>query len=294
MNFKSVRFFSFCIACLVMMIGCKEDIEGPSNSNGSNSFNCDQLSYSDTIFYISATENILVNPQVNLQGQGTFDAIPNGLAIDSNTGVIDVNASETGLKYKVTFTPTGSSQICETFVTIGGVNYSDGVYVLDQNQILAGPIYNGVPGLPLPCPDDDDDDSGSSDDSCDFDVENPTGQLLEDLGFEISSKGVFDLLETVENGTFGNIPTNGEVLDVELFYTLPDLSANALNSIPLRFFYYETVADIPQSLLDDIEEKSELINELRSGNWLNFRVMNETRPARAPRPPFIVIVARLE
>jgi hypothetical protein len=62
----------------------------------------------------------------------------------------------------------------------------------------------------------------------------------------------------------------------------------------LRFFYFETVADIPQALLDDIEEKNDLINERRGGNWVNFRSLNETRPAGKPRPPFVVIVARLE
>nr|HAD50219.1 hypothetical protein [Algoriphagus sp.] len=115
----------------------------------------------------------------------------------------------------------------------------------------------GVPGLLLPCDDGDDDDD--DDTSCDFDVEDQNGISLEDLGFEISSKGVFDLQKTVENGTFGAIPVNGQVLDVELLYRLPDLSNLALNSIPLRFFYFETVADIPQALLDDIEEKNDLI-----------------------------------
>ena len=114
------------------------------------------------------------------------------------------------------------------------------------------------------------------------------------MGFEISSKGIFDLQKTLENGTFGANPSGGEVLDVELYYQLPDLSGLALNSLPLRFFYYETAADIPQALLDDIEEKNELINELRDGNWVNFRTTNETRPPGKPRPPFIVIVARLQ
>ncbi|MCS5489237.1 hypothetical protein [Algoriphagus limi] len=290
MSPKQFSYIAFIVAIAFLIFSCNKEVEGPG---GGASFDCNQLSYADTIYYISATQSVLVSPQNNLEGEGTFEVSPEGLAIDPNTGVIDVNASETGLKYKITFIPNGSTQACETFVTIGGVNYLDGIYVLDQNETLAGPVYNGVPGLPLPCPDDDSDD-GSDDNSCDFDVENPTGQLLEDLGFEISSKGVFDLLETVENGTFGSVPVNGESLDVELYYQLPDLSANALNSIPLRFFYYETVADIPQALLDDIEEKSDLINESRSGNSFNFRVLNETRPRRSPRPPFIVIVARLE
>lgn len=284
-------FLSLIAFALIFLsiFSCVEETEDPPG-NGQLNFDCNQFAYADTIYYLNATQNILVSPTNPIQG--TFEASPNGLAIDPSSGVIDINASETGLKYKITFTPQGSNQTCETFLTIGGVNYLDGVYVLDQNQTLAAPIYNGVPGLALPCNDDDDDDDDDS--SCDFDTDNPTGQLLEDLGFEISSDGVFDLLETVENGTFGATPVNGEVLDVELFYRLADLSGEALNSIPLRFFYYETVADIPQALLDDIQEKSDLINELRSGKSSNFRIANQTRPRKVPRPPFIVIVANLQ
>ncbi|WP_287062329.1 hypothetical protein, partial [Algoriphagus sp.] len=269
----------------LLSFSCVQD-----NQIRDNSFDCELFAYTDTIYYINATQNVIVNPITN--ASGTFTASPDGLAINGETGAIDVNASETGLKYKVTFTPEGSSSSCETFVTVGGVNYRDGIYVLGQNQIQAAPIYNGVPGLLLPCDDGDDDDD--DDTSCDFDVEDQNGISLEDLGFEISSKGVFDLQKTVENGTFGAIPVNGQVLDVELLYRLPDLSNLALNSIPLRFFYFETVADIPQALLDDIEEKNDLINERRGGNWVNFRSLNETRPAGKPRPPFVVIVARLE
>jgi hypothetical protein len=277
----------FFIVLSFSLFSCVEDEQNVLGEP----FDCELLAYPDTIFYINATQDVLVSPITNTIG--SFSASPAGLAINPTTGRIDVNSSETGLKYKITFTPEGSTSSCETFVTIGGVNYLDGIYVLDQNQTLVSPVYNGVPGLPLPCADDDDDDD-DDDNSCEFDADNPSGQLLEDLGFEISSKGVFDLQETVENGTFGSIPMNGEVLDVDLYYQLPDLSGLALNTIPLRFFYFETVADIPQTLLDDIEEKNDLINELRAGNWVNFRQLNETRPAGKPRPPFIVIVARLQ
>lgn len=276
---------------LLVLVGVNACVQ--DSSNPSQEFDCEDFAYSDTLFYISATENRQISP-VNVLG-GVFSVSPEGLAIDPKSGVIDVNASETGLKYKISFTPEGESVSCEQFVTIGGVNYADRVYILNQNQIIASPIYNGVPGLPLPCEDDDDDDDdGDDDDSCEFDAENPSGQLLKDLGFEIDSKGNFDLQKTVENGTFGSTPINGQILDVELFYQLPDLSGSALNSLPMRFFYYETLADVPQELLDDIEEKNELINALRSGNSANFRTLSTTRPVGKPRPPFVVIVARFE
>lgn len=256
---------------------------------------CEDLAYTDTLFFIKPGQPNTISPINSLSG--TYSAVPDGLAINPSTGAIDINASETGLKYKISFTPTGTEQVCETFVTIGGVNYLDGVYILSQNQTTAAPVYNGVPGLLLPCDDDDDDDDdddGDDDSSCDFDADNPTGQLLEDLGFEISSKGVIDLEKTVENGTFGSTPVNGTILDVELYYKLNDLSALALNSLPLRVFYYDKLSDVPQEVLDDIEEKSKLINQLPSDKNSNFRLLEKVRPAGKPRPPFVVIVASLQ
>jgi hypothetical protein len=256
---------------------------------------CDQLAYSDTLFFQRPGQNFIQNPLNELDG--TYSVVPDGLAIDPASGAIDVNASETGLKYKISFTPTGTNQVCETFVTIGGVNYLDGVYVLSRNETIASPVYNGVPGLALPCDDDDDDDDDDDEDddsSCKFDADNPTGQLLKDLGFEISSKGEFDLKKTVENGTFGSTPVNGTILDVQLFYQLNDPSALALNRIPLRFFYYNKLSDVPKAVLDDIEEKRGLINESGQDNYSNFRITNTVRPRGKPRPPYVVIVASLQ
>lgn len=255
---------------------------------------CADFSYPDTLFFIKPGQSNNISPVNTLPG--TYSVVPLGLAINPSSGVIDVNSSETGLKYKIAFSPTGSDQVCETFVTIGGVNYLDGVYVLSQNQRTASPVYNGVPGLALPCEeeDDDDDDDDDDDSSCDFDAVNPSGQLLKDLGFEISNKGVIDLQKTVENGTFGSNPVSGTILEVELYYQLNDLSALALNKIPLRFFYYDKLSDVPKKVLDDIEEKRSLINESRSDKNSNFRLLETIRPAGKPRPPYVVIVASFE
>lgn len=286
MNFR-LQIFSLitCVVSSLAVFSCVQDVQ----EDPSLEIDCKQLSYSNTLFYIKPGQANSVSP-VNMLS-GTFSVVPDGLAINPSSGVIDVNSSETGLKYKISFSPTGSDQVCETFVTIGGVNYLDGVYVLNQNQLLASPVYNGVVGLALPCDDDDDDDDDSS---CDFDADNPTGQLLKDLGFEISSKGIIDLQKTVENGTFGATPVNGTILDVDLYYKLNDLSALALNQIPLRFFYYNKLSDVPQEVLDDISEKSKLINQLPENKNSIFRLLENVRPAGKPRPPYVVIVASFE
>lgn len=287
-------FFKFLILGLVVSLtgfwSCSGDVD-PDGRNGE--IDCEDLDYGDTLVFIRPGQNYSIAPLNSATGK--YSSTPDGLALNTDTGVIDVNASETGLKYKISFTPTGSTQVCETFLTIGGVNYLDGVFIINQNQLFVSPVYNGNPDLLLPCPDDDGTGSGSGDDnSCDFDAENPTGELLEDLGFEIDSKGVIDLEETIDNGTFGTIPVNGTILDVEMYYKINDESALALNKIPLRFFYYAKLSDVPKEVLDDIEEKRNLINESTNDKNSNFRISNTVRPPRKPRPPYIVIVASLQ
>lgn len=277
---------AFSLVLLLTLTSCFDENGGGDGTDGE--IDCSTFAYPDTIFVIKPGQANLVSPLNELNGN--YKSSPNGLAINATTGVIDVNASETGLRYKVSFTPTGTEQVCDFFVTISGVNYLDGVYILSRNEITVAPVYNGVPGLPLPCPDDDDDDDDDDDSSCKFDEDD----ILKDLGFEISSKGVFDLKKTVENGTFGSTPINGTIIDVELLYKLADLSGLAANKIPLRFFYYNKLSDVPKAVLDDIEEKRKLINEGPPTNSSNFRMLNTVRPAGKPRPPYVVIVASFE
>lgn len=277
---------AFSLLLVWTLTSCFDENGGGDGTDGE--IDCSTFAYPDTIFVIKPGQANLVSPLNELNGN--YKSSPNGLAINATTGVIDVNASETGLRYKVSFTPTGTEQVCDFFVTISGVNYLDGVYILSRNEITVAPVYNGVPGLPLPCPDDDDDDDDDDDSSCKFDEDD----ILKDLGFEISSKGVFDLEKTVENGTFGSTPINGTIIDVELLYKLADLSGLAANKIPLRFFYYNKLSDVPKAVLDDIEEKRKLINEGPPTNSSNFRMLNTVRPAGKPRPPYVVIVASFE
>lgn len=275
---------AFSIFFLWTVTSCFDD-NGGGDGEGEE-IDCSTFAYPDNLFVIKPGQTNLVKPLNELRG--TYKSSPSGLAINATTGVIDVNASETGLKYKVSFTPAGTGQVCDFFVTISGVNYLDGIYILSRNEITVAPVYNGIPGLPLPCPDDDDGDDDDS--SCKFDEDD----ILKDLGFEISSKGVFDLEKTVENGTFGSTPVNGTIIDIELIYKLADLSGLAANKIPLRFFYYKKLSDVPKAVLDDIEEKRKLINEGPPSNYSNFRMLNTVRPAGKPRPPYVVIVASFE
>ena len=64
---------------------------------------CDSFVYADTIFYPEELPNdYLVKPLYKITG--AFGAYPDGLEINRNNGNIDITESETGLKYRITYT----------------------------------------------------------------------------------------------------------------------------------------------------------------------------------------------
>ncbi|WKN43432.1 hypothetical protein [Tunicatimonas pelagia] len=279
----------------------------PSQPPALPSFDCSVFTYPDTLFFISEAPNNLVSPDSALVG--TYSSYPLGLAIDPATGVIDVNASETGLKYEVRFIPTGTTDTCRTFVTISGINYLDKIYVLSTGDSLALPIYNASPMAMLPCNDDDDDeddeddddgdddtddddsecefDDGADDDDGDGDDDEPApGQEVIPQGVAINkADGSINLQQTLNNGTFGSTtPANGTFQDYTIFYRLNDASNEALNSIDVRFYYYETEEDVPQSIIDEIADRN-------SFTFTNSRLLKNAKTMdRNGRPPYLLIV----
>ncbi|MFN3802038.1 hypothetical protein [Belliella pelovolcani] len=270
---------------ILAFISCKRVDPNERNLNAI----CEAFSYPDTVFYINDASSNKILPQQNLNGN--FSSIPEGLALDSLTGEIDINASETGLKYRVSFTPTNSNQSCELDIVISGVNYLDKIYILDQQELIAFPVFNGDSSGVSPCPEDDDDD----DDDCKFDEDGPDGTDLSDIGIEVSAaSGEIDLEQTISNDAFGINPTNGSTLDVTMYYRLNDNSLRALNSLNLRLFYFETLTDVPQSLIDEVEEKNNQLLGLNSANsYINARISQDNLRVK-PRPPYLIIVARLQ
>jgi hypothetical protein len=290
--FLIILMFSGFIACESSLV------DDPDPDDGTNQpLNCTNFNYSDTIFYINSSIENKIRPVQNLNGQ--FSVFPEGLQINPVSGEIDINKSETGLKYKITFSPALSPESeCEFDLIIAGVNYIDKVYILDQNDFLANPVFNANPVALSPCDDDDDDDEEEDDDddsSCKFDEVGPDDKKLSDLGIEVnSSTGVIDLKKTLENKAFGEDPQNGSELDVRMYYSLQDNSLGALNGIDLKIFYYRTLQDVPQSLLDEIEEKkSGILNFTDPFSLGNARIAADN-PKTKPRPPYLVIVASFQ
>ncbi|MDN3689374.1 hypothetical protein [Cyclobacterium jeungdonense] len=262
--------------------------------------NCSEFSYPDTLFFISETPEKLIEP-VGVSGSGVFSAHPEGLAIDPETGVINVNASETGLKYEVSFTQEETQ--CQFFLTIAGINYLDGIFVVDRGEGFIQPVFNGEQSALPPCDEDDDnddddldeddeDDDDDDDEECEFDEESPGGERLADQGLIIeNATGTIDLQQTLQNNFFGAQPENGVQKDVTLYYRLNDGSMRALNSIGLKFFYYESMEDVPQTLIDEIQAKQDQILSTKPSSG-NLRLNFDRPRSRRPRPPYLVVVSR--
>lgn len=253
---------------------------------------CVGISYGDTIFYLREGVDHKVLPQNMLEG--TFRSLPEGLAIDPNTGEIDINASETGLKYKIILENEVQQTACSYTLTIAGINYIDSPFILDQGDTKVTPTYNSSISGVTPC------DMKDHQEECHFDVIGPDGNQISDLGVAVNTRnGVIDLEQTVMNGFFGRDPNNGKEIDVRMYYRLPDESANALNSIMLRFFYFETMGDVPLELLEEIEERQTQLfgdEDFNSNPFFRRFAPRQSRlapPSSRARPPYLVVVSRL-
>lgn len=295
---SKIALFSIFVL-IIGVLACESGItDGQVDLDDENGqvFNCSKFSYADSIFFINSLTDNKIRPLENLAGR--FTAFPEGLKIDTLTGEIDINKSETGLRYRISFRPVSSpNTTCEFSLIIGGVNYLDKVYVINQNDFLAKPIFNGVLSGLSPCDDDDDDDDNDfdDDDECKFDEDGPSGLKLADLGVEINKNtGVIDLKKTLENKAFGENPANGSTIEAKLYYRLQDRSLGALNGINLKIFYFRTLNDVPQSLLNQIEEKrSGIMEQIEGVSFENARLRTDN-PNVKPRPPFLIIVASIE
>ncbi len=73
------------------------------------------------------------------------------MAIDQNTGAIDLSKSQTGMLYEIGFVAAGTTDTCLSRLTVGGAAYYDSVYVLADGQTTASPYFEANPYLPNIC-----------------------------------------------------------------------------------------------------------------------------------------------
>jgi hypothetical protein len=266
----------FLLFCLVLVIGfsCKKDkstqpVKVPPVDKP-------KTVYADSVFYIQASE-VFVTPTIT--AAGSYTSRPDGLLIDQKTGEIEVNKSETGLKYQVTFTPDAGGDAISSFVIISGINYLDKIYNLAQGDSVAVPVYNADKKLAVP-------DAGNST------VFDESGGCKK-AGIVVNTGDAkINLAESVRNQ---GIDT-GATAEVKLAYRINDGSNKALNGLDVKIYFYRTAAEIPQYLTDLLNERKATVfgdnlAVIRSFAQASPAVFSTRKPTRT-RPPCIIVVSR--
>jgi len=256
-----------------------------SQSNAVSASVCDRFAYPDTIFYPKkSTQDYIVMP-LHVQ-TGKYGSFPDGLKIDGNSGAIKVNKSETGLKYIVWFIPEGTRDTCKKFLTISGINYRDSIFTVGGNRSSVSiPVYNANTQTPIVC-------NGGG---CEF------GKELIAQGIAVNqADGTIDLKQSVLNGALGTNPRNGAFKDFVMNYRISDKSQQALNSISFRLYYYKLRSQIPDSLINILNQKQSQVLEGDDDDpddhdltFSSLGITSKNGEAEVKcRPPYIIVTQR--
>jgi hypothetical protein len=248
-----------------------------------NSTTCTNApNYGDSIVYLKPKNggDFFVDPINNVGVQGTYLSSPDGLKINRNTGAINLSLSETGVRYHIAFIKKGTSDTCVSQLIVGGLTYMDGIYVLDQHDTLAKPVFNADPLGTSICDASDDtdypDNNGNGNNKCAFDDASP-GQRANDMKLRVRTKsGIINLKKSVNDGLFGTNPKNGATKMMHIWYKLNDASQKASQKLSVQVMYYDKVSSIPTALQQEVASKR--------ASMFSYHIVKGK-----PRPPYLVI-----
>lgn len=272
------RLTAIAFTCMAIACGKNNDTggTGPVIPPPLGNFKID---YGDSILYLqNQSADVIVKPVQAATLAGEYSGFPEGIEIDSKTGAINVSKSEMGLRYKISFVPTGSKDTVSTIVLLSGINYLDGFYKLTTADSILRPTYNGsfnsvIPGI----------NNGSV-----FDE----GSGCNSAGCNVNiASGSINLAQTVRNAVFGTTPANNDRHEFQLNYRINDKSGKTLNTLKVKLYYFKTMNDVTQEAYDIIASRQGTI--LRAANFAtaSLRTLNANKAAK-PRPPCIFIVAQ--
>lgn len=277
------RIVSFMVVLVVFALACTKKISDPPREE-----NPPTLSYGDSILYVKEgdADNIVLPAN---KTPGSYSGFPEGIELDEKTGAINVDKSETGLRYRISFVPAAQPDTTlTTVVLLSGINYVDNIYYLDENDTTATPVYNGrlentVPGT--------------------------NGQSLFDEGGGCNGNGVavnvangsINIAESLRKGVFGNDPSNGDQKEVELLYRISDGSNKALNKVKVKLYYFDTQNDISDDLIQLMKDRKGMFLGIPSQAPFfeyaptdnpRFISHNSVLGTAKPRPPCIFVVGK--
>jgi hypothetical protein len=260
-----------------------EEVVNESTLLAPNAATCPNAPYyGDSILYPQpkAGGDFFAAPVNNTGLQGTYLSWPEGLIMNRTTGSINLSQSETGVRYRIAFVKKGTTDTCVSQLIIGGMTYIDKIYVMDQNDTLAKPIFNADPFGPSICDASDDsdypDNNHSGNNRCSFDNAAP-GSKANDLRLRVRTKsGIINLKKSLADGMFGPNVKNGDFKLIPIQYQLNDGSHQATQTVTVKVMYYDKVSSIPTALQLEISSKN--------SSMFSYQIVNGK-----PRPPYLII-----
>lgn len=264
----------------ILFIGCNK---GDNSSIAPVAY---KFAYSDAVLYPQGetSSSQIVSPVT--PRAGVYTAFPEGLQMDATTGNINIHESETGIKYRVYYRSTDGSVKDSTLVTIGGINFLDGVYNISSIDSIIQPVYNAVIGNALPGSSNGslfDEGGGCNGDGCSLDLSNAK----------------INLAQTVRNGVFGAVPVNGSSKEFTLKFRINDQSGKGGNKIKFKIFYFKKFSDVNQQVWDLLNGRNgTVINSFsNSGNtpiqgFTGGNITENNLTGKGRRPPCVVILGQ--
>lgn len=253
-----------------------------------------RLQYKDSVVFYS-DKKYKVKPVEIPRAPGYFVSDPEGLLINATTGELDVNNSESGLRYTIYYMSPDNLPLDSANVTVAGIDYSDGIFEINRSpqHEEAVPVYNGTTAG-VPCSQD-----SANPLACVFDETDLDGNGTRDVPganrgkLRVNKKtGEIDLEQSLSDGVFGPNPSNGLTKDFTIYYRLNDESRRAVSNIKVRLYYFSSRDKIPQSLLNElIARKGGSVTEgpgQPNGNFIQSNLLSILKPKR---PPLIIIVS---
>ena len=217
---------------------------------------CEEESTSDCTFnfssevYVPTNDRQIAIPVFNATNpvNGRFSVEPKGLDIDPTTGAIDVNASGSGVEYYLTFKDNNAC-ICERTVIISGIDYLDKIIDLNSDETTNAPIFEADVNQAPP--------AGYFYDSKDLVDGKPNSRFIAE-GLAIDERtGAIDAKKTLLNlKEEGEEIKNGYYKEFDVSYSFEE-EPDVWYETEVELYYFRTQADIPQSVLDEMEERSE-------------------------------------
>ena len=290
-SLKCIVIVSFCF--LFMTVSCTKSSSPANPVVIPPDF---KLNYGDSILYRqNQAADYIVSPVGNTL-TGTYTGFPEGIEIDTRTGAINVTKSETGLRYRITFSPDVGTDSVSTIIVLSGINFLDGFYKLTTPDSILRPLYNASSGKPVP---------GAGGASI-FDE----GSGCNNAGCNVNvGDGTINLAQTVRNGVFGATPTNNDRHEFTMNYRIDDNSGKASNALNVKLYFFNTMGDVTPEVYDIISSRQGTILQYNAFNNMPIVTASMNGPAiivspngangvggilkpAKPRPPCIFIIAK--